>query len=250
MISWEKNVISKNERQLSACVIVVLERGWGVHNKAGRTGQQVKIPLPRECPFAGSNWVFHDRHFCQIIWQIFTQGKAQKSSSKIAPSGDWNQDLLRASFHDAKNIMLSFWNFVLFELIPSIWIEFSSFFFVTLTLYGRYILQNQMAAFRNDSGKSQNKNAKICSSVWGVCLSGPERGCEQDSGTPPSVNGQTGVKTLPSLILWNAGGYHVYVTEQLLEIIHKFRIFDSSSNISNGTTPWRHLKKKNQICVL
>ena len=23
-------------------------------------------------------WVFHDRHFCQIIWQIFTQGRAKK----------------------------------------------------------------------------------------------------------------------------------------------------------------------------
>ena len=24
------------------------------------------------------NWVFHDRRFCQIIWQIFTQGRAKK----------------------------------------------------------------------------------------------------------------------------------------------------------------------------
>ena len=32
-------------------------------------------------------WVFHDRRFCQIIWQIFTQGKAKKNSSKIAPVG-------------------------------------------------------------------------------------------------------------------------------------------------------------------
>ena len=38
-------------------------------------------------------WVFYDRSFCQIIWQIFTQGRAKKISSKIAPSGDWNQDL-------------------------------------------------------------------------------------------------------------------------------------------------------------
>ena len=38
-------------------------------------------------------WVFHDRRFCQIIWQIFTQGRAKKNSSKIAPSGYWNQDL-------------------------------------------------------------------------------------------------------------------------------------------------------------
>ena len=40
-----------------------------------------------------SIWVFHDRRFCQIIWQIFTQGRAKKNSSKIAHSGDWNQDL-------------------------------------------------------------------------------------------------------------------------------------------------------------
>ena len=39
------------------------------------------------------NWVFHDRRFCQIIWQIFTQGRAKKISSKISPSGNWNQDL-------------------------------------------------------------------------------------------------------------------------------------------------------------
>ena len=40
------------------------------------------------------NWVFHDRRFCQIIWQIFTAGKSKKKmSSKIAPSGVWNQDL-------------------------------------------------------------------------------------------------------------------------------------------------------------
>ena len=41
----------------------------------------------------GENWVFHDRHFCQIIWQIFTQGRAKKGLSKIAPSGVENQDL-------------------------------------------------------------------------------------------------------------------------------------------------------------
>ena len=40
-----------------------------------------------------NNWVFHDKRFCQIIWQIFTQGRAKKNSSKNAPSGDWNQDL-------------------------------------------------------------------------------------------------------------------------------------------------------------
>ena len=38
-------------------------------------------------------WVFHDGRFCQIIWQIFYIGKSKKISSKIAPSGDWNQDL-------------------------------------------------------------------------------------------------------------------------------------------------------------
>ena len=33
---------------------------------------------------------FHDRRFCQIIWQIWEE---QKNSSKIAPGGNWNQDL-------------------------------------------------------------------------------------------------------------------------------------------------------------
>ena len=29
------------------------------------------------------NWVFHDRRFCQIIWQIFTQGRAKKICQKL-----------------------------------------------------------------------------------------------------------------------------------------------------------------------
>ena len=32
------------------------------------------------------SWVFDNKRFCQIIWQIFTQ-EEQKKSSKIAPSG-------------------------------------------------------------------------------------------------------------------------------------------------------------------
>ena len=36
---------------------------------------------------------FHDRRFCQIIWQIFKQERAKTISSKIAPSGVGNQDL-------------------------------------------------------------------------------------------------------------------------------------------------------------
>ena len=31
------------------------------------------------------NLVFPDIHFCQIVWQIFTQGRAKKNSSKIVP---------------------------------------------------------------------------------------------------------------------------------------------------------------------
>ena len=32
-------------------------------------------------------WVFHDRRFCQIIWQIFTQGRAKKFRQKLPPVG-------------------------------------------------------------------------------------------------------------------------------------------------------------------
>ena len=32
-------------------------------------------------------WVFHDRRFCQIIWQIFTQGRAKKNHQKLPPVG-------------------------------------------------------------------------------------------------------------------------------------------------------------------
>ena len=32
--------------------------------------------------------VFHDRRFCQIIWQIFTQGKVKKIF-KNCPQWDW-----------------------------------------------------------------------------------------------------------------------------------------------------------------
>ena len=34
-----------------------------------------------------SIWFFHDRRFCQIIWQIFTQGKAKKIHQKLPPVG-------------------------------------------------------------------------------------------------------------------------------------------------------------------
>ena len=52
------------------------------------------LKFPGKCSeWVSDNWVFHDRRFCQIIWQIFIQGRAKKISSKIAPSGDWNQDL-------------------------------------------------------------------------------------------------------------------------------------------------------------
>ena len=38
--------------------------------------------------------VFDDTRFSQIIWQIFTQGRANiKNSQKIAPSQDWTHDL-------------------------------------------------------------------------------------------------------------------------------------------------------------
>ena len=33
------------------------------------------------------NWVFHDRLFCQVIWQIFTQGRAKKIPKKLPPVG-------------------------------------------------------------------------------------------------------------------------------------------------------------------
>ena len=63
------------------------------------------------------NWVFHDRRFCQIIWQIFTQGRA-KNSSKIAPSGVWNQDLqiIRPMPYQLSyvNIQLLAWIFMAF----------------------------------------------------------------------------------------------------------------------------------------
>ena len=49
--------------------------------------------LVRTCIRPHEISVFHNRHFCQTIWQIFTQGRANKISSKIAPSRDWNQDL-------------------------------------------------------------------------------------------------------------------------------------------------------------
>ena len=31
--------------------------------------------------------LFHDTHFCQIIWQIFTQGRAKKNCQKLSPIG-------------------------------------------------------------------------------------------------------------------------------------------------------------------
>ena len=34
-----------------------------------------------------SIWVFHDRRFCQIIWQIFTQGRANRIRQKLPPVG-------------------------------------------------------------------------------------------------------------------------------------------------------------------
>ena len=33
------------------------------------------------------NWVCHDRHSCQIIWQISTQGRAKKICQKLHPVG-------------------------------------------------------------------------------------------------------------------------------------------------------------------
>ena len=35
----------------------------------------------------GPIWVFHDRRFCQNIWQIFTQGRAKKNCQKLPPVG-------------------------------------------------------------------------------------------------------------------------------------------------------------------
>ena len=35
--------------------------------------------------FLEFTWVFHDRSFCQIIWQIFTQGRAKKKFIKNCP---------------------------------------------------------------------------------------------------------------------------------------------------------------------
>ena len=34
-----------------------------------------------------ANWVFHDRRFCHIIWQIFTHGRAKKNCQKLPPLG-------------------------------------------------------------------------------------------------------------------------------------------------------------------
>ena len=47
-------------------------------------------------------WAFHDRRFCQIIWQIFTQGRAKKISSKIAAVGihDCDLEVLVSIFED------------------------------------------------------------------------------------------------------------------------------------------------------
>ena len=39
------------------------------------------------------NWVFHDTRFCQIIWQISTQGRENKNV-KNCPSGVGTHDLL------------------------------------------------------------------------------------------------------------------------------------------------------------
>ena len=37
--------------------------------------------------FRNFNWVFHDRRFCQIIWQIYTQGRAKKYRQKLPSVG-------------------------------------------------------------------------------------------------------------------------------------------------------------------
>ena len=39
------------------------------------------------CSSSCHNWVFHDRRFCQIIWQIFTQARAKKNRQKLLPVG-------------------------------------------------------------------------------------------------------------------------------------------------------------------
>ena len=62
--------------------------------------------------------VFHDMRFCQIIWQIFTQGGAKKNSSKIAPSRDWTHDLriIMSMLYQLNyvNIQLPAWIFTAF----------------------------------------------------------------------------------------------------------------------------------------
>ena len=37
--------------------------------------------------------VFYDMNFCQIIWQIFTQGGVKQIHQKFATCRDWIQDL-------------------------------------------------------------------------------------------------------------------------------------------------------------
>ena len=62
--------------------------------------------------------VFHDTCFCQIIWQISTQGRAKKNSSKIVPSGVETQDLqiISLMLHQLTwvNIQLPAWIFMAF----------------------------------------------------------------------------------------------------------------------------------------
>ena len=50
------------------------------NRKVNPRGRSVAIQHP--------NWIFHDRRFCQIIWQIFTQGRAKKKNhQKLPPVG-------------------------------------------------------------------------------------------------------------------------------------------------------------------
>ena len=56
--------------------------------------------------FCISSLVFHDTHFCQIIWQIFTQGRAKKFRQNSPPVGlnPW------PLYHHAKALWSGAWN--------------------------------------------------------------------------------------------------------------------------------------------
>ena len=54
-------------------------------NLTFRTCKMSMLSKPVRSPHI---WVFHDRRYCQIVWQIFTQGRAKKKFVKNCPQWD------------------------------------------------------------------------------------------------------------------------------------------------------------------